>query len=225
LLYWRDVYREMARLMAEAGVRPYLQFGEVQWWYFPSGNSGMPLYDEYARSTFQAAHGRELPYIARNDVDLNLYRAEAEHLSNLIGSFTTAIVEHVRAEFPDCRFEVLYPTDVNATAFNEAINFASSAWTPTHLENLKTESFTFTLTRDMNASNGSIAFGRTLGFSSDKRSHLVGISDVGTAWVREAMNAREEQYESIVLFALDQFCLIGYPAHWDRRNRHASFQG
>ena len=35
----------MADVMAEAGVAPYLQFGEVQWWYFADA-AGMPFYDE-----------------------------------------------------------------------------------------------------------------------------------------------------------------------------------
>lgn len=29
--YWRDVYLEMAALQVQAGVMPYLQFGEIQW--------------------------------------------------------------------------------------------------------------------------------------------------------------------------------------------------
>ena len=37
--FWREVYLEMATVMSEAGIRPYLQFGEVQWWYFASGAS------------------------------------------------------------------------------------------------------------------------------------------------------------------------------------------
>src|SRR5205823_7368397 len=32
--YWKQVYLDMADLMAQAGCVPYLQFGEVQWWYF-----------------------------------------------------------------------------------------------------------------------------------------------------------------------------------------------
>src|ERR1051325_8724755 len=32
--FWRQVYLDMADVMTAAGVRPYLQFGEVQWWYF-----------------------------------------------------------------------------------------------------------------------------------------------------------------------------------------------
>ena len=34
--YWQQVYLDMATVMTAAGLMPYLQFGEVQWWYFPN---------------------------------------------------------------------------------------------------------------------------------------------------------------------------------------------
>ena len=51
----------MATVMNAAGLTPYLQFGEVQWWYFPNVTvidgavSGMPFYDAYTTSTFPNA--------------------------------------------------------------------------------------------------------------------------------------------------------------------------
>ena len=39
----------MADVMVGSGRAPYLQFGEVQWWYFADG-AGMPFYDEYTAS-------------------------------------------------------------------------------------------------------------------------------------------------------------------------------
>ena len=46
--------RTWRHVMAEAGVRPYLQFGEVQWWYFADA-SGMPFYDAYTKSAIPDA--------------------------------------------------------------------------------------------------------------------------------------------------------------------------
>ena len=43
--------------MMEPGQTPYLQFGEVQWWYFPDDGSGMPYYDAYTTSTFHPTYG------------------------------------------------------------------------------------------------------------------------------------------------------------------------
>ena len=55
--FWREVYREMADLMAASGIPPYLQFGEVQWWYFAAA-SGMPFYDSHTTTSFQARYGQ-----------------------------------------------------------------------------------------------------------------------------------------------------------------------
>src|SRR5207248_2902726 len=101
-------------------------------------------------------------------------------------------------------------TDVNQTAFNRAINYPAGAWTPASLTCLKTESFGFTLGRNLDKSWETLEFGTALGFGADQRAHLVGIGDSTTAWLKEARAAKEKRFESVVLFALDQFCLVGY---------------
>jgi len=103
-----------------------------------------------------------------------------------------------------------YPTDVNATAFNSAFNFPPAAWTPSSLAILKTECLGYTLARDLDECAASIDFGASLGFTASHRSHLVGISDSTTPWLKEAQMAEGKGLESVVLFALDQYCLIGY---------------
>src|SRR5881409_1321989 len=45
-----------------------------------------------------------------------------------------------------------YPTDVNQTPFNQAINYPLASWTPSALTCLKTESFGFTLQRNLDGS-------------------------------------------------------------------------
>jgi hypothetical protein len=75
---------------------------------------------------------------------------------------------------------------------------------------LKTESFGFTFGHDLNKARGSIEFGQALGFPATQRSHLVGVGDSTTAWLKEARTALGKRFEGVVLFALDQFCLIGY---------------
>jgi hypothetical protein len=58
-----------------------------------------------------------------------------------------------------------------------------------------------------------------------QRSHLIGIGDAKTAWVKEMNLAQSEGLESVVLFALDQFCLIGYfvpPLQSQRRTLRAA---
>ena len=112
--FWQEVYREMADLMANAGVPPYLQFGEVQWWYFAAA-SGMPFYDSYTTTTFQARYGRPMATIVSQNADPGGFPDECAFLPELIGEFTSAVMAYVRQTHPDARFEVLYPPDVNDT--------------------------------------------------------------------------------------------------------------
>jgi len=209
------VYEEMAAIQAAAGLTPYLQFGEVQWWYFPNDGlgtnfSGMPFYDAWNLATFASLYGHALATITVNTVDPAAYPDEAAYLPTVIGNFTTAIMSFVRSTQATCRFEVLYPTDVNQTAFNLAINYPAAAWTPAALTCLKTEAFGFTFGRNLDLSWATLDFGNALGFTAAQRSHLVGVGDSTAAWLKEVRAAEGKRFESVVLFAIDQFCLIGY---------------
>jgi hypothetical protein len=229
--FWQQVYLDMAGLMAGAGMVPYLQFGEVQWWYFPGPTAaavtepGLPLYDAYTTATFQATYGRPMAIIANQYADPGPLAEECAFLPGLIGAFTQAIRNFVRASFPNARFEVLYPTDVNDTALNQLINFPSGDWTAANLTCLKTENFTYTAERDLNMATQSIQLPGLLGFPTSQSSHLVGISDYTTPWQREQQIASRLHLESVVLFALDQFCLIGYGLPLQRSTRRARFMG
>jgi hypothetical protein len=131
----------------------------------------------------------------------------------------------VRKSHPEARFEVLYPPDVNDTPLNRVINFPSSYWTPANLTCLKTENFLYTGDRNLNNARESIDLPATLGFSPSQGSHLVGIGDYTTPWERERSLAFAKGMESVVLFALDQFCLIGYDLPLDHKRGRAGFMG
>src|SRR5207342_2404847 len=93
--------------------------------YFPNDGlglnfSGMPFYDAWNLATFAAIYGHPLATITTNTVDPAAYPDEAAYLPAAIGNFTDAVMSFVRGTQPACRFEVLYPTDVNQTAFNRA---------------------------------------------------------------------------------------------------------
>jgi hypothetical protein len=215
LAFWKVVCQEMAAIQAAAGLTPYLQFGEVQWWYFPNDGlgtnfSGMPFYDAWNLATFAALYGHPMATLTVNTVDPAAYPDEAAYLPTVIGNFTAAIMSFVRGTQPACRFEVLYPTDVNQTAFNRAINYPAAAWTPATLTCLKTEAFGFTFGRNLDQVWTTLDFGSALGFTAAQRSHLVGAGDSTAAWLKEVRGAEGKRFESVVLFAIDQFCLIGY---------------
>lgn len=219
--FWQQVYLDMATVMTAAGLTPYLQFGEVQWWYFADDGSGMPFYDAYTTSTFQSQFGRAMSVITSNTIDPATIPQESAFLPGLIGSFTAQIRSFVRATYPNCRFEVLYPPDVNNFPLTSVINYPTTDWTPANLNCLKTESFTYTYDRNLDLSLQSMNSVNALGFPPSQRSHLVGVSDATTAWIKEARLAEGNGFESVVLFALDQLCLIGYPLPLSRGMRRS----
>jgi hypothetical protein len=222
--FWQQVYTDMAGLMAAAGVTPYLQFGEVQWWYFAAA-SGMPFYDAYATSAFQAQYSRAMSIILSQNADPSTLTHECVFLPSLIGQFTSAIRQFVRQTYPAAEFEVLYPHDVNDTALNRIVNFPLNDWIPANLACLKTENFTYTGDRNLDEARQSIQFPALNGFPPSQSSHLIGISDYTTPWAKERSLAIAAGDESVVLFALDQFCLIGYGLPLTSGSRRARFMG
>ena len=210
LAYWQQVYADMAQVMAEAGQVPYLQFGEVQWWYFAYDGSGLPFYDTYSTGQFAAQYGRPMDTITSNTIQPSDHPQEAAFLPSLIGSFTQAIQQFVRQSQPTTCFEVLYPCDTNAYPFTAVVNFPRADWTAATLDCLKTENFSYTGSYNLALATGAIGLPMELGFPASKASHLVGISGPTTPWSKEMNNSISAGLESVVLFALDQYCLIGY---------------
>ena len=222
--FWREVYVDMAAVMSDAGLSPYLQFGEVQWWYFANA-AGMPFYDNHTTAAFQSQYGRPMRVIVTQNADPAAFPEECAFLPQLIGQFTDSIMAYVRQTYPDARFEVLYPPDVNDTPLNRVINFPTTVWTPARLDSLKTENFTYTGDRDLNKARESVQLPLELGFQRSQASHLVGIGEYTTPWNKEQQLALGERLESVVLFALDQFCLIGYALPLDRGARRSQYMG
>jgi hypothetical protein len=228
--FWQQVHLDMANLMSQAGVVPYLQFGEVQWWYFTwdqnpqTPHNSLPFYDAYTTSTFSATYGRPMHVFANTSEDPAPFSDESQFLPGLIGAFTDQIMSFVRQTHANARFEVLYPPDTNDSPLDRVINLPSQ-WTPATLDCLKTENFTFTNQRDMNAAKNSILLPMQFSFPATKASHLIGIGDYSSPWPREVRMSKAEGVESVVLFALDQFCLIGYAAPLPRSRRRSRFMG
>ncbi|HWQ54853.1 MAG TPA: hypothetical protein VN442_14295 [Bryobacteraceae bacterium] len=221
--FWKQAYAELAGLLVEGGQQPFLQFGEVQWWYFP-GASGMPFYDEYTTATFREAHGREMHVFASSLEDPATYPAECSMLAELIGTFTNTVIDFVRASYPEAQFEVLYAPDVNEPALNRAVNLPA-AWSPASLHCFKSENFTYTGSRDLDKAHASIRLPLELGFPRSRSSHLIGVGEYTTPWEKESELARGEGLESVVLFALDQFCFIGYGVPLKRAGARSIYMG
>jgi hypothetical protein len=221
LAYWQQVYLDMANVMAAAGAPPYLQFGEVQWWYFcpptdpangdwtPIANGGMPFYDTYTTATFQSQYGRSIHVFTDPSNDPTAFPEESAFLPGLIGQFTAAIMAFVRQTYANAQFEVLYPPDTNNAALTRVVNLPAQ-WTPATLNCFKTENFTYTGDCDLDAAVTSIELPMQLGFVAANSAHLVGIGNYTSPWAKETRIAQGLRMGSVVLFALDQCCLIGY---------------
>ena len=221
LAYWQQVYLDMANVMAAAGVQPYLQFGEVQWWYFcpptdpangnwtPIANGGMPFYDAYTTATFQSQYGRPMYVFTDPSDNPAPYPQESAFLPKLIGQFTAAIMAFVRQTYANAQFEVLYPPDTNDAALTRVINLPAQ-WSPANFDCFKTENFTYTGDFDLDAAVTSIELPLQLGFAPANSAHLVGIGNYMSPWAKESRIAKGLKMGSVVLFALDQYCLIGY---------------
>jgi hypothetical protein len=231
IAYWREVYRDMADVMTEAGVPVSLQFGEIQWWYFAkpgigySDDDGMPFYDAYTLGEFQSRKGKALPVFMTPYDDPGQFSEETMFLAGLIGEYTDAIMAFVRAEYPSAQFEVLYPMDVNEPALNRAVNYPQEHWTPAKIDCLKTENFGFTFARDLNKARGSVEFPMTVGYARDRAGHLVGIGDYTSPWRKELNLCRQNGLRVGVIWALDQLCLIGYRLPLGLLSRRSQYLG
>jgi hypothetical protein len=182
----------------------------------------MPFYDAWTMAEFESRYGRPMSVITANDVNPADYAEEVAFLADVLGEFTDAIITHVKATYPSARFEVLYPFDVNDTAFNRAINYPDAWWTPAALNCLKTEALRYTFGRNLKASEHGMGMGEPLGFEAAKRAHLIGLGDATAAWLKEMRVTTGKGFESAVGFALDQFCLIGYELPFPPSSRRAT---
>jgi hypothetical protein len=185
----------------------------------------MPYYDAYTMATFQSQYGRAMDTIANENAAVASYPNEVAFLPTLVGNFTNQVMAYVRQSFANCRFEVLYPLDTNATPLDQAVNYPGAAWTPQALDCLKTESFGYTSSRDLDECLTSILLPQSRGFAPHQSAHLIGIGDPTSPWLKEMRLAKAAGVESVVLFALDQFCLIGYPVPLPGSARRSVFQG
>ena len=110
--YKKQVYSNIASLMDAAGLTPNLQFGEFCWWYFPSGG-GMGFYDDETKSLAANALQRDLYVFKTADDDPNLNAADALFLRDRLRDHVSSLITSVLNEYPEARFEVLFPYDVN----------------------------------------------------------------------------------------------------------------
>mgnify|MGYP005810440365 CR=1 FL=1 len=230
--YQKNAYKEMAGLMADAGLTPWLQFGEFVWWFFtnydasanPSG--GMAFYDADTAAAATAALGRPLATFLTptDDPAVNGY-ADANFLRQRIKDHCDAISGFVKATYPNAKFEILWPYDVNyptPTArykiggrLNRYVNLPSQ-WTTkagSGLDRFKMEGLAFgSSERNIDQAKETIRFPYTvLSWPKADTRYLIPWFNGGCPWTMEYKFALAEGTPHLNLWAFDHLCLLSWP--------------
>jgi hypothetical protein len=231
--YQQQAFKEMAGLMSSAGMTPWLQFGEFLWWYFDWYASpvdgqhvaaGMAFYDAETTAAAEAALGRALASFSHttDDPSVNDY-ADANFLRERIKTHTDAIAAFVKATYPEAKFELLWPYDVNYPTLtpvaqlggrlNRYVNlpseFAQKAGSG--VDRFKMEALAFG-SQERNLNMALQAMNRPyaeLAWEKADIGYLVPCFNGGCPWATEYLQAKRESIPLIVFWALDHFCLMG----------------
>ena len=240
--YHEKFYREVAGMMAQAGLAPSLQLGEFVWWFFSNQgptrpNGGMAYYDPETTAQALAALGRPL-HVFRSPVDDPGVNggADARFLRDRLRDYAAAIMAQVRAVHPNAQFELLFPYDVNHPVpaganqlggrLNRFVNLPVEWETKSlsGLDRLKMEALDFgAWSRDLDLCGTAISFPFTLAWPRDSVRYLVPVFRPAAPWEREYLMAKGLGIPVINLWAYDQFCIYGLDPREPRRRGRAQF--
>jgi hypothetical protein len=226
--YWKEVFLETASLMNSAGMAPWLQFGEVQWWYFPNA-AGMAYYDSYTTAQFQAQYGRPLHVFTTNNDDPADWPEDANFVRDQLQAHVDTIQGYVLASYPAAKFEALWPMDANdppTRRLNYHVNLPGN-WTPANLETFKVEAFGYTgIEHDMSKAVTALRFPMDArGFPLARSRHLIGLFGHPWPWERVLIHARRAGLPLVNLWAYDQFCFFNLRLPLATEARRARFIG
>lgn len=314
LEYQKGVYRAMAALMADAGLVPWLQFGEFVWWFFArravpiiaasnstpivvetaydhgieagqtvlvagvrgnaaangrwvvqaatartitlAGSSGsgtfqpspaatvrgggMAFYDAATAAAAQAALGRPLAAFWTQDDDPSVNGgADVAFLRARVKQHIDAIRAHVLAEFPQAKFELLFPVDVTHSEaywtadlpYPQGGRLNHDVSLPTEyqqqygsgLDRLKIEALSWgSFYRNGDLASAAVRFATdVLAWPRAAVAYLLPIFNGGCPWEREYLAARNAGIPIIALWAFDHICLLSWPLPLPRNVRSA----
>lgn len=236
LEYQKKAYGELAELMAEAGLRPGLQFGEFTWWYFASA-AGMAYYDDETKGAAEAALGRPLrAFMGPNDDPGANGGADAAFLRGRLRDHVAALAAHVRSLHPAARLEVLFPYDVNHPApkgvhqlggrLNRYVNLPVE-WESaggSGLDGFKLEALDFgAWSRDLDLMRECQRFAAGLGWPGEKLRMMTPVFRAGYPWQKEVASALELGFGAVNLWAFDHVCIYGL--EWGQGGGRAGFGG
>jgi len=231
--YQKVAFKEMAGLMAAAGLTPWLQFGEFLWWFFPgqtpTDTKGMAFYDVDTNAAAAAGTGlgRQLATFTWPTDDPAVFGyADANFLAARIKAHTDAISAYVKASYPTAKFELLWPYDVNyptPTAIagmggrlNRYVNLPVQfqAKSGSGLDRIKMEGLAFGASeRNFTQARETARFPYTspLTWSKADTAFLFPWFNGGCPWPMEYLLAVNEGSPLVNMWAFDHLCLMSWP--------------
>jgi hypothetical protein len=236
--YHQAIFRCVAGLMAGAGLTPEIQFGEFLWWFFTNRTAqnpggGMAFYHPEITAAAQMTLGRPLARFNNPTDDPGVNAgADATFLRNRLRDYTNGIMADVRSAYPNTRFELLYPYDVNhpepagihnlGGALNRFINLPVEWETKpgSGLDRIKMEALDFgAWSRNLDLAKTAIRLPLELGWPADSVRYLVPVFRGGYPWEKEVEAAHALGVSAVNLWAFDHVCLYGWPLRPGSRGR------
>jgi hypothetical protein len=216
--YVASAYAQVGALMASAGLTPWLQFGEVGWWYWPGATptdtKGMAYYDADTTAAASAALGRALHVFLTPADAPGAWPADVAFLAGRLAGYVAAVQSTVLAAVSGACFELLWPLDVNlpeTRPLNWAVNLPS-AWkarSGSGFESFLCEGFQFGGTdRDLDAVARCAAYPFTeLSWDRAHCGYLMGIFNAGWPWEKDYLAGASAN--AVKVWAWDHVCLYG----------------
>jgi hypothetical protein len=242
--YQKKAYTDIASLQHQAGLTPRVQFGEFLWWFFTNRTAqnpggGMAFYDEETKQRALLALGRPL-HVFRGPNDnpaVNDY-ADANFLRSVLRDHINDLRITVLAQFPNAKFELLFPYDVNhpvpagihqlGGALNRYANFAAEWSNPntSGFDTMKMEALDFgAWSRDLNLAKTAIRFPIEQGWPVERVRYLVPVFRGGLAWEKEYLEARGIGIPVVNFWAWDHVCLFNLRVDEPQASRSAQTLG
>jgi len=241
-------YVQAASILSACGLTPWLQFGEVLWWFFDWCTStsdghhieaGMAYYDANTAAAAQAALGRALATFsnATDAPSINGY-ADADFLRSRLKTHIDGIRTAVLAVVPGAKFELLWPYDVNSPTqdqygvggrLNRYVNLPAEyqQQSDSGLDRLKMEALSFgSQERNFAKAYEAMTFPWTspMAWTRATSAYLIPWFNGGCPWDREWLAVSDAAVNPswIGFWAIDHLCSFGWPLPLPVR--HSTFQ-
>ena len=209
------------------------------------GGGTMAYYDAVTATAAQAALGRPLYKFTCQDDDpaINL-GADAGFLASRLKAHIDSITAAVLAQFPNAKFEILYPNDVNnplcligpsvpypqGGKLNAAVNLPPQWLTQqgSGLDSFKVEALSWGATYlDMDRAHQAIVFAVTppMSWNPENVAYLVPWFNGTCPWPRELLLAHSRGLNIVNLWAYDHLSLMSWPIPLPASMERSGFLG